>query len=162
VAVYDLVFGGAAATLIASGTAIKTLCQVALATTSPRAKLIEWSVSFDGTNASAAPVLIQLNRQTTAGTGGVANTMAPRDTSEGATAANAGFTALNGILAAPWTAEPTAGTIIYNERYTPVGLGPAWQYPPGREFIIPNNTRLAIVITSAVTVGCSGHMAIEI
>lgn len=156
-ATYDLVFAG-----VTSGTALKTLCQAALGTTAVRAKLVEWTVSFDGTNASAAPVLIQLNRQTTAGTGGVANTMAPRDSSEVATAANAGFTALTGPLAATWTAEPTAGTVIFNDRFTPVGLGPAWQYPPGREFYIPANTRLAIVITAAVAVGCSGHLAIEI
>lgn len=156
-AVYELLFSG-----VTSGTALKTLAQVATATTAVRCKLIEWSVSFDGTSASAVPVLIQLNRQTTAGTGGVANTPAPRDSSEAATAANAGLTCLTGPTAAVWTAEPTAGTVLFNDRFTPVGLGPFAQYPPGREYLIPANTRLAVVITAAAAIGCSGHMALEL
>lgn len=151
---YDIIF-----TDVTSGTALKTLAQVALGA-NITAKLVEWTVSFNGTNASAVPVLIQLNRQTTAGTGGVANTPAPR---AGEPAASGmGLTALTGPTAATWTAEPTAGTVQFANRFTPVGLGPFAQYPYGREIPIPASGRLAIVITAAVAVVCSGHMCIEV
>ncbi len=156
-ATYDLLFTG-----VTSGTALKTLAQVAMAATAVRAELVEWSVTFDGTSASAVPVLIQLNRQTSAGTGGVSATPAPRDSSEAATAANAGLTCLTGPTAATWTTEPTAGTVCYNARFTPVGLGPSWQYPAERAFWIPASGRLAVVITAAVAVNCTGHMAIKV
>lgn len=151
---YDIPFAG-----VTSGTALKTLCQVALGANIV-GRLVEWSVSFEGTNAAAVPVLIQLNRQTTAGTGGVSATPQPR---AGEPAASGiGLTALTGPLAATWTAEPTAGAVQFNQRFTPVGLGPYIQYPYQREIAIAASARLAIVITAAVAVNCTGVMTIEI
>lgn len=154
---YTVPFGS---TVITSGTALKTIVQLANGA-NIQCKVVEWALSFDGTNASAAPVLVQLNRQTTAGTGGVSATPAPLDLADPASS-GAGLTALTGPAAATWTTEPTAGTILFSERFTPVGLGAFIQYPPGREYIIPASGRLAIVVTAAVAVGCSGHMTVAL
>lgn len=147
-AIYTMRFNG-----VTTGTALKTIAQVAAASTD-RLEIIEWSLSFNGVSASAVPVLVQLNRQTTAGTGGVANTPALQDLGDSASAS----TCLTGPLAATWTAEPTAGTVIYDDTYTPVGLGPAWQYPLGRGIVIPTSGRIAIVVTAAAAINCAGHI----
>jgi len=138
---------------VTTGTALKTIAQIASSSTT-RAEVIEWSLSFNGTNAAAVPVLVQLNRQTSAGTGGVAATAFQQDPAD----PTALLTGLTGPLAATWTAEPTAGNIIYQDYYTPVGLGPAWQYPLGRGLILPVSSRIAIVVTAAVAVNCAGHI----
>jgi hypothetical protein len=111
-------------------------------------------VSFNGTNAAAVPGLVQLNRQTSAGTGGVAGTAMPQDLAD----PTAGVTCLTGPLAAVWTAEPTAGNLIYQDYYTPVGLGPFLQYPLGRGIVLPISARIGIVVTLAVAVNCAGHI----
>lgn len=138
---------------VTTGTALKTMCQLATPATT-RAEIIEWSVSFNGTSASAVPALVQLNRQTSAGTGGVAGTAFQQDLAD----PTAGVTVLTGPLAATWTAEPTAGSIVSQDYYTPVGLGPAWQYPLGRGIVVPISARIAIVVTVPVAVNCAGHI----
>jgi hypothetical protein len=148
VAIHTVAFSG-----ITSGTALKTLVQLAASST-VRNEVIEWSVSFNGTNASAVPALVQLNRQTSAGTGGVAATELQQDLADGV-ATSVGLT---GPLAAVWTGEPTAGSILYSDYYTPVGLGPFIQYPLGRGIIIPVSGRLGITVTAAVAVNCAGHI----
>lgn len=147
-AMHSMAFSG-----ITSGTALKTLAQIATSST-VRAELVEWSVSFNGTSASAVPVLIQLNRQTSAGTGGVSGTENPHDVAEGASS----VTGLTGPTGAVWTSEPTTGLIMYADYYTPVGLGPFVQYPLGRGIVVPVSGRLAVTVTAAVAIGCSGHM----
>lgn len=138
---------------VTSGTALKTLGQIA-ASAAVRVELIEWSVSFNGTNASAVPVLVQLNRQTSAGTGGVAGLENPHDVAEGAST----VTGLTGPLAAVWTGEPTTGLILYADYFTPVGLGPFIQYPLGRGIVLPVSGRIGVTVTAAVAVSCAGHM----
>lgn len=147
-ALYTVTWSG-----VTSGTALKTLAQIA-AGAADRVELIEWSVSFNGTNAAAVPVLVQLNRQTTAGTGGVAANENPNDTADGASAT----TALTGPTAAVWTAEPTTGLIMYADYFTPVGLGPFIQYPLGRGILVPASGRLGVTVTAAVAISCAGHM----
>lgn len=146
-AVYTMSWSG-----VTSGTALKTLGQLATASTD-RAEIIEWSVSFNGTNAAAVPVLVQLNRQTTAGTGGVAGTENPTDPADGA----ATVVGLTGPLAAVWTGEPTTGLILYADYYTPVGLGPFVQYPLGRGIVLPVSARIGVTVTAAVAINCAGH-----
>lgn len=147
-AIYTTPFSG-----ITSGTALKTLVQIATAA-GDRAEVIEWSVSFNGTNAAAVPGLVQINRQTTAGTGGVASAENRQDLADG----TATVTALTGPTGATWTAEPTAGEVVYSDYYTPVGLGPFIQYPLGRGIIVPVSARLGITITLAAAVNCAGHI----
>lgn len=147
-AIFTIAFSG-----ITSGTALKTACQIATPSTT-RAEVIEWSLSFNGTNASAVPVLVQLNRQTSAGTGGVSATPSAQDLADPASI----IVGLTGPTGATWTGEPTAGTIIYADYYTPVGLGPFVQYPLGRGILLPVSARLAIVCTAAVAINMAGHI----
>jgi hypothetical protein len=147
-AIYTIAFSG-----VTTGTALKTIAQVAAAATD-RLEIIEWSCSFNGTSASAVPVLVQLNRQTSAGTTGVSITPGLQDLADATSAS----TCVTGPLAATWTTEPTAGVIIYQDYYTPVGLGPAWQYPLGRGIVIPVSGRLGLVVTAAAAVNCAGHI----
>lgn len=128
---------------VVSGTSKKTMMQLVAAATGSQVEVIEWSVSFNGTNAAAAPVLITVNRQTTAGTQTGIN---ENPVDGGGTAAATAFSQ---------SAEPTDGLILYQDRFTPVGLGPAWQYPLGRGFVIPNSGRLGWTVTAAVTVNCT-------
>lgn len=138
---------------VTTGTALKTMCQIATPSTT-RAEIIEWSLSFNGTSASAVPATVQVNRQTTAGTGGVTGTAFPQDLAD----PTALVTVLTGPLAAVWTAEPTAGNLVYQDYYTPVGLGPFLQYPLGRGIVLPVSARIAIVVTTAVAVSAAGHI----
>jgi|SRR6476469_855892 len=147
-AIYSMAWSG-----VTTGTALKTMAQLA-AGSADRCELIEWSVSFNGTNAAAVPALVQLNRQTTAGTGGVTGVKNPHDTGDGAAAS----TGLTGPLAAVWTGEPTTGLIMYADYFTPVGLGAFVQYPLGRGIILPASGRVGITVTAAVAVNCAGHM----
>lgn len=88
----------------------KTVVQVATPATT-RARLCSVEVGFQGVTSTDVPVLVELLRQTTAGTG-TATTPAPLDPAAPASLAT-------GL--ANHTAEPTAGTVIKRWRLTPAG-----------------------------------------
>jgi hypothetical protein len=135
---------------VTTGTALHTMCQIATPATT-RCEVIEWSVSFNGTSASALPLKVLLGRQTTAGTG-TAFTSLQQDLGDPAGVVT--------VLTAH-SAEPTApATYIYSDYFTPVGLGPAWQYPLGRGIVLPVSARLGVVVdaTGGAAVSCSGHI----
>jgi hypothetical protein len=58
--------GAAAAVPITTGTAIKTMLQLATNTTTPALRFVEWGVEFDGSTA-ATPIKVELMRHTSAG-----------------------------------------------------------------------------------------------
>lgn len=135
---------------VTTGTALHTMCQIATPA-GTEAEVIEWSASFNGTSASALPLLVELGRQTTAGTG---TAFTPLRLDIGTAAATV-------TVLTAHTAEPTApATYLYREYFTPVGLGPAWQYPLGRGIVLPVSTRLAVVVdaTGGAAVNCAGHI----
>lgn len=93
-----------------TGTTVQTLVQV----TSPSGGfcyVVGWGISFEGVTAANEPVLVDLLRQTTAGT---ASSFTPVELNEGARAASS--TAQN-----TFTAEPTAGDILHPEYVDPEG-----------------------------------------
>ena len=51
-----------------TGTALKTIKQISAAA-NQRVKIAEWDVSFNGTSNTTAPTLVEILRQTSAGTG---------------------------------------------------------------------------------------------
>src|SRR5215831_7211314 len=57
--------GAAAPATISTGTALKTMIQLATNTTTPAIRFVEWWVEFDGATA-ATPVRVELMRRTTA------------------------------------------------------------------------------------------------
>jgi hypothetical protein len=103
---------------LAAATA-ETVLQLRGATTT-KAKLRQWSISFDSTSATAEPVLVRLLRQTTDGTGTGA-TEAKWDPDSPA-AACTGFHTFS-------STEPTSGDILEEHLVYPGGVPLIVQYP---------------------------------
>jgi hypothetical protein len=142
--------------MITSGTARKTLVQVA-AGAQDKATVVAFSFSFDGTSATATPVLVELARQTTAGTGGVSGTIKKANEDAG----NSASTLLTGPTGAVWTAEPTTTDVLWHGRFTPVGFGGYFEFPPSREYRTDLSGRLALLVTAAAAVGVAGEIRWE-
>lgn len=125
---------------ITSGTSKKTILQV-IAASNHRVKVKELSVSFKGTSGSATPVLVQVLRQSDAGTGGDALTPQKFNESDQETLQT---TALKDID----SSEPTGTDEVMGEEVHPQG-GWTWQAPFGGEIIIEGGNRLGIAVTAA-------------
>lgn len=126
---------------VALTTAAKTVVQI-IAPANIRLRVKGWSVSFDGTSTTAAPVLVRLLRQSTAGTVTSLTLtkmgMAGSETIQ----STAGHTA---------TAEPTAGDVLDAVNVHPQG-GFEKVFLPGDEIIIPGGGRLGIECTAGAAV----------
>lgn len=83
----------------------KTILQI-LAPTNQRVKILNFGMAFDGASVTAVPVLVEIVRQSTAGTGGTAYTPKKLDDSLTETILS---TALTNIV----TTEPTTGDILF-------------------------------------------------
>lgn len=113
-----------ARTAAVSVAASKTLTLVQIATgATRRAKIKEWGISFDGVDATKIPAQVDLLRQTTAGTAS-ALTLVKVNPNSPAAIATAQQT---------FTAEPTAGDVIWSEFITPAGGFDRVQLPLGEE-----------------------------
>ena len=135
----------------ATTTSTKTLAQV-VAATNQRVKVKEISISFQGTNVTAAPIEVDILRQTTAGTMS-ANTPSKVNSSDSET--------LQTTAQENATAEPTAGAVLYTEFVHPQ-TGFLWQAPFGGEFIVPGGTRLGVrVVTPGASVNFACRMVCE-
>ena len=128
---------------ITISTSLITVLQIR-ALAAKRLLVTEWSVSFQGTSHSAAPVLVELRRQTTDGS----------FTNVAAIKANTGDDeALASIVTAHHTSssEPTAGDLIDSVLVHPQ-TGYTWQAPFGREIVVIGAGRLGIVMTAGAGV----------
>lgn len=124
------------ATYVARDTAVslvaataKTIVQIVPATNTP-CRVVEIGVSFNSVTSTDVPVLVQLLRQTTAGTSS-ALTMAAEQESIGKSVV---ATALK-----TFTVEPTSGNILRDWYVTPVGGLFVVQFPLGREIDAMSN-----------------------
>lgn len=136
---------------ITTGTSIKTLLQI-VAATNVRIKVNEWSVSFNGTSNTATPHLVEVLRQTSAGTMSsltlVKNNSADSETLQS--------TALHTA-----TAEPTdSSAILFTEEVHPQ-TGYTWQAPFGGEIIVPGGGKLGLRVTCAASVSAVARMGCE-
>jgi len=133
---------------IPTGTALKTILQL-LAPSNVIVVVQGADISFDGISNTAEPVIVQWQRQTTAGTGGVSrNPLKTKDTST-----SLGATGLEGP-SGTWTAEPTAGDILRIFHIHPQA-GVVYPLPlPDGELELASTGRLAIVVTAAAGVNC--------
>jgi hypothetical protein len=134
----------------------KTILQITNPSTQ-RLRIKELVLGFDGISSVAVPTLIRLARQTTAGTPSGSSTPTPVLVDPGGPAA-----LQTAVLAgaAAWTAEPTLGDILFNERIHPQG-GLTYQYVLGQEDIIAPSGRLALIVVAAASVNLSGHLVWE-
>lgn len=141
---------------VASGTALKTILQIA---TDANRQIAVYGlrVSYAGTSSTAAPVRTLLQRQTSAGSAtGTALTSlyGPNKLDPGAPAST--VTCQKGP-AGTWTTEPTASDVLFAQEIHPqTGMG---EYIPlGDEIVIAASGRLAVVVVAAATVNVTAQL----
>lgn len=134
---------------LAAATAETVLQLVAAA--NHRIKLLGFSASFDGASTTAVPVLVELVRQSTAGTSS-ANTPTKRDDSIA--------DSLLTTARQQFTVEPTTGDIMEEYLCHPQ-QGLVILYPLGVEPICGGGDRIGIRVTAPAVVNCRVTMIFE-
>ena len=123
----------------------KTVLQLATPSTR-RAKIKEITVSFKGVTSSDVPVLIRLQRQTTAGTA-TSTTPVPEDGVDPAALCSASYnasaepTSASEVPVKQWMLTPTGGTLVY-------------QLPLGDEPALAVSTRFGLIMTAPQAQNC--------
>ncbi len=132
--------------------ATETLVQIVTGSTR-QVKVKEWGVSFDGTSATATPIRVDLLRQTTAGTSS-ALTIIENDPTGPAPIS----TALQ-----DFSAEPTAGDVLWSQYLTPAGGFDRVQLPLGEEIVVDVSTRigLRVVVPSGSNCNATAYIKFE-
>lgn len=130
---------------IATGTSAKTILQL-VAASNHGVWVNEWSISFAGTSNTAAPIRVDIVRQTDAGTMGTsASTIVkdPDDTDE----------TLQTTRQDTSSSEPTTTDILQTE-YVHPQTGLTWQAPSTGRIKIGGGDRLGVRVTAAADVNC--------
>lgn len=135
---------------VSTGTAVKTILQL-VAAANHAVKVEEITVSFNGTSNSATPILVEILRQSTAGTMSALTPLKDPDDSDETLQTTAQHTA---------TAEPTAGDILHSE-YVHPQQGFTWYKGPGREIKVGGGDRLGLRLTAAAAISCAAGMTFE-
>jgi hypothetical protein len=111
-----------------------------------RCRIVQWSVTFDGTSATATPVKVEVGRFSAAVTTASSFTPVKLDAAEGAAA----------ITAKHSTSTEGAGTADAVEIYrVPPTSGMVLQYPLGREWVIGTSGFWRMRLTAAATVNAT-------
>jgi len=126
----------------AAAAAAKTLLQVVAGATK-RLQVKAFEVSFDGADSTKTPVLVELIRQTTAGTSAALTLVKHDEASEAAI----------GTALQTFTAEPTAGDILASVYLSPAGGIYSYQYPLGDEPVVAVSGRIGIRVTTVAGSG---------
>lgn len=135
---------------IATGTSLKTLLQI-VAATNHGLKILEIGIGFHGTSNTAEPILVNLYRQTTAGTM-TSLTLVKQDDSNGDTIdATAQHTA---------TAEPTAGDILREWTVHPQ-TGLVYQVPELAPIKVGAGDRVGLTVTAGASVNADCYIVFE-
>jgi hypothetical protein len=135
---------------VATGTAAKTIIQVVAAAN--HAVLIkEMSVAFAGTSNTAAPILVEVVRQTDAGTSTALTPVKDPDDSAETLQSTARHTA---------TAEPTTTDVLMSE-YVHPQTGYTWQAPFGQAIKVGGGDRVGIRVTAGADISSSARMVCE-
>jgi hypothetical protein len=135
---------------IATGTSKKTLLQI-VAATNVRVKVKEFSVAFKGTSNTAAPILVEVTRQSTAGT---MSALTPQKVDLD------GDETLQTTAQHTATAEPTETAALMREQVHPQG-GYTWQAPFGAEIVVNGGDRLGIAVTAGADVNAVARVVFE-
>jgi hypothetical protein len=126
----------------------ETMIQLAAAA-NHQVKISMWSVSFNGTSNTNEPVLVEVLRQTTAGTASSLTLVKKNDSEADSFDVTAQQT---------FTAEPSAGNVL-EQHYVHPQTGMTIHYPLGGELKIGAGDRLGIRATApnAVSAACDIH-----
>lgn len=150
----------AAVPKVTTGTAIKTLLQVATPSTIGL-RVIEWGISFDGTSSSATPIqceLIDVNVAATVTAYAAADVVKFNGPNDAATLMTLG-TSASGYTA---TAEGsiTAARLLDYQNISPTS-GYAKQFPLGREPAVAASRFLRVRVTAAAAVNATAYVVWE-
>lgn len=132
-----------------SAATAKTVAQI-VAASNHRVLIPEFEVSFDGTTNTAVPVLVELVKQSDAGTSSALTPVKIGDWQE-TMQTTARHTA---------TAEPTTTDVIKSFLVHPQ-QGEAWQAPFGAPLPVPGGTRLGWRITAPAVVNVRVNVLFE-
>lgn len=135
---------------IALTSGLKTVLEVA-PPANRSIKLVRWWVEFDGTSASAVPVLVNLARLTATGTGTAATAFKLQDNNSDAIESTGKHTI---------TVE---GTLDYNfeQHRIPPTSGYSYEYPLDREPVISSTGILALRVNVGANVNCTAGLVCE-
>ena len=134
-------FGTATTAEIATGTSVKTILQL-VAASNHIVRILSWSISFKGVSPTAVPIIVQLARQSTAGTTS-ANT--PKKLNDGQPET------LQTTARDTATVEPTTGDILETLFIHPQT---GFKTPSGYEMLMGGSDRIGWLTTAAADVGC--------
>ena len=143
-------FGIAEANGVATGTSAKTLLQL-IAAANHAIKVIELSIGFHGTNNTHEPILVQLIRQTDAGTMSALTLRKADDSVSDSLDTTAQHTA---------TAEPTSGDIVRSWTVHPQ-TGLTIQAHDLAPIIVGAGDRIGLVVTAANSVNADAYLCFE-
>jgi hypothetical protein len=142
---------------VATGTAIKTLLQVATPATA-EVKVIEWGISFDG-SAAATPGIIELIQTDVAATSGSSltptvfgNPLGPASLCVGGTGATCYSPSAEGTITAIRSGDTQL--VAPTNQYVK-------QFPLGREFMVPISKFLRIRVKFGTTVNAICYIVWE-
>ena len=148
--------GAAAAVPITTGTAIKTMIQLATNTTTPAIRFVEWWVEFDGSTA-ATPIKVELIRhtggpQTTLTAYAAADIAKVNDPNAPASSIQLG-TALSGFSNTTTEVTPTTAVSL-ETHFVPPTSGIYVQFPLGREPEVQTSAFARVRTTAGAAVNC--------
>ena len=141
-------FGLRNSTPIASGTSAKTILTWTPPSTGGIAQRNSIGIDFSGNDSTAAPVLVEVLRGSSGGSGSASvNPTASRASNPTGPTGGSG--------AEGYTGNPTGGTII--GRFYPKPYG-QWRMPAGRELVQNGSEMLEMRVTAATSVNCVAFM----
>ena len=132
-------FGTATTAEIATGTSAKTLLQLKAAS-NHIVKILSWSISFDGVSPTAAPIVVKVARQSTAGTMS-ANT--PKKLNDGQPET------LQTTARDTASVEPTTGDVLDTLNVHPQT---GYKTPYGYEVLMGGSDRIGWITTAPASV----------
>lgn len=144
----DLRFRQAVSAVACAAATAQTLIQFK-APTNQRVVIREISISFAGTTNTDAPALVQLMRQTTAGTASTSTTLVPIDDDLTET--------IQTVSNITYTVEPTYGGIIA-AWYVHQQTGIVVPLSTIRPIVIKGGGRVGLVVTAGATVNASAYI----
>jgi hypothetical protein len=138
---------------ITTGTTKKTVMQI-LAPTNQVVLVKEWGISFQGIDPVATPILVELVRQSDAGSGGDALTLVKADPDRSETIQSSALSNIDD------STQPTE-TAVLDSIYVPANSGFRWIAGFGEEILVDGGGRLGIAVTAAAAVDCTPYMKAE-
>lgn len=137
---------------ITTGTSIKTLLQI-LAATNQCVKVGEVSISFNGVSNTATPILVEVLKQTSAGTLSNTTTLVKEDASRAETIQTTGKDTSS--------SEPTDSGAVLVLEYVHPQTGFLWQAPFAGELFVIGAGRLGLRVTAAASVTAGARLVAE-